>query len=466
VLYGGAVGPDLEAVAAACGLSAADVIRLHSEPTYQAFMLGFSPGWPYLGLLSPRLRLPRRASPRARVPAGSVAIADLFTGVYPQETPGGWHLLGRTRVRLFDPDRDPPFLIGPGDRVRFVPMAGEATAHPAASSPDADGSSLVAPALQGAAAHHASRPARPVFEVLEPGLLTTVQDLGRTGWRRYGVPGSGALDRRSCVLANLAVGNAPGAAAIECTFPGPRLRVLDHTEIAVAGADLTARINGATIGPGDIVPLKAGDVIDFAAPGVGQWAYLAVTGGLDAPPAFGSRATYARGGLGGPAGRPLRAGDALGLGEGRQRSRRIGPADFLARRSGPIRVIMGPQAEEFTAEAQAVWLAGSFDVTVRRDRSGMRLRGPALGHRSSAEILSDGLLPGAVQVPAEGQPIVILADGPTTGGYPKIAWVIGADLDRLAQVAPGTALRFEAISVAAAHEAWAAYAADFPDSQE
>jgi allophanate hydrolase len=127
---------------------------------------------------------------------------------------------------------------------------------------------------------------------------------------------------------------------------------------------------------------------------------------------------------------------------------------------------MGPQAEEFTAEAQAVWLAGSFDVTVQRDRSGMRLRGPALGHRSSAEILSDGLLPGAVQVPAEGQPIVILADGPTTGGYPKIAWVISADLDRLAQVVPGTALRFEAISVGAAHEAWAAYAADLLDSQE
>jgi biotin-dependent carboxylase-like uncharacterized protein len=390
------------------------------------------------------------------VPAGSVAIADLFTGIYPQETPGGWHLLGRTAVRLFDPNRDPAFLVAPGDRVRFVPVAAGSAAPPPA---------LVVGALHGvpdstAAWPQIPHPPRPAFEVLDPGLLTTVQDLGRPGWRRYGVPESGAADRRSCVLANLAVGNDPGAAVVECAFPGPRMRVLRDVRIAVAGADLAARINGAEIVPGDQIHAKPGDVVDFAAPRAGQWAYLAAAGGLNGPLLFGSRSTYARGGLGGPAGRSLRAGDVLGLSEGRERPRKSTPAGPAAGRTGTIRVIMGPQADAFTVGAQAAWLAGSFNVTAQRDRSGMRLRGPVLGHRARAEILSDGLLPGAVQVPAEGQPIVILADGPTTGGYPKIAWVIGADLDGLAQAAPGASLRVEAISVAAAHEAWAEYTAD------
>jgi len=192
VVYGGAVGPDLEAVAEACGLAADEVVRLHSEPIYRVFMLGFAPGYPYLGLLPPPLRLPRRASPRVRVPAGSVAIADAFAGIYPQETAGGWHVIGRTPLRLFDPDRTPPSLLSPGDRVRFVP-ASDAVLAPGPHRPAV------------------WMPGRPVFEVLEPGLMTTVQDAGRPGWRRLGVPPSGALDRSALAAANAAVGNDPAA---------------------------------------------------------------------------------------------------------------------------------------------------------------------------------------------------------------------------------------------------------------
>lgn len=440
VVYGGVDGPDLDEVAETCGLSADEVVRLHSEPTYHVFMLGFSPGYPYLGLLPPPLRLPRRASPRVRVPAGSVAIADAFVGIYPQETAGGWHVVGRTPLRLFDPARTPPALLSPGDRVRFVPTSAAAPAparaHPALPSPR-----------------------RPVLEVLDGGLVTTVQDAGRLGWRRLGIPASGPMDRSALAAANAAVGNDRGVAALELTFPGPRLRALAEVAIAVAGADLGARHNRAPIDPSAPVVVRPGDVVDFASPRSGQWAYLAIAGGVDVPEVFGSRATYARGGLGGMGGRALRAGDVIGRGEGATGPRVQGLSGWTVAGDAPIRVIMGPQADAFTADAQAMLLGRPFEVTPRRDRSGMRLRGSLLHHAGSAEILSDGLLPGAVQVPAEGQPIVLLADGPTTGGYPKIAWVIAADLDRLAQAAPGAALRFEAVSVAEAREAWAAYVA-------
>ncbi|MDR7483074.1 MAG: 5-oxoprolinase subunit PxpB [Armatimonadota bacterium] len=434
VAYGGEWGPDLEAVAAALGLSAAEVVALHAGTTYRVYMLGFSPGFPYLGLLPEALRLPRRATPRTRVPAGSVAIADAFAGIYAQDTAGGWHLLGRTPVRLFDPARPDPFLLAPGDRVRFVPVP-EIRISPAPPA-----ASFV--------------PRRPVFDVLDPGLLTTVQDAGRFGWRRFGVPASGPMDRRAHAAANLAVGNAPGAAAIEMTFPGPKLRAVADAEIAVAGADLGARLNHSDLEPGRPTRVRPGDLFTLAAPRGGQWLYLAVAGGVDGPEVLGSRATWTRGGASGVLGRPVRAGEILGVGEGPAGPRRRQPVPLVpaGRRTLTARVVLGPQADAFAPEGLAALLGATFEITVQRDRSGARLRGVVLRHRTGADIASDGLLPGAVQVPADGSPVVILADGPTTGGYVKAAAVIGADLDAFAQLAPGDRVRFEAVTVARAHD--------------
>lgn len=441
VAYGGTAGPDLEEVALACGVRQSEVIERHSGTDYLVYMLGFAPGFPYLGLLAPELRLRRRVTPRVRVPAGSVAVADAFSGIYPHETAGGWHLLGRTLLRLFDPDRAQPCLLQPGDRVRFVPVPNGSAAWEAATT-DAKTSGVTP--IGG--------PYRPVFEVLEPGLMTTVQDCGRMGWRRFGVPSSGALDRPALDAVNGVLGNLPGAAALELTFPGPRLRVLFEAEIAVAGADLTALVNRTALDPGEPVRVRPGDLIEFEPPRQGQWLYLGVAGGVEVSPLLGSRSAYTRGGPGAPLGRALRAGDVLGLGEtsnARRRARR--PGDPLTTRNGPVRVVLGPQSGAFTAEAQAAFLGRAYTATAQRDRSGTRLAGPILGHRAGAEMMSDGLLPGAIQVPADGRPLVILADGPTTGGYPKMAWVIGPDLCRIAQAGPGTELRFEAVAVEAAH---------------
>lgn len=437
VLFGGEAGPDLAAVAAERGMSPQEVVRRLCSRPYTVFMLGFAPGFPYLGLVPPELRLPRRATPRPRVPPGSVAVADAFVGIYPHETAGGWHLLGRTRFCLFDQGRSPPCLMRPGDRVRFIPSstgAAEPGPDATAASPRSD-----------------PGPLRPVLEVLEPGLLTTIQDLGRVGWRRFGVPASGALDRAALRAANRAVGNAPGAAALEFAFPGPTLRAVGQCEVVVAGADLGARHNGAEMEPGRPVRVRRGDLIEFSAPLSGQWAYLGLSGGLDAPMVMGSRSTNSRGGLSGLAGRGIKAGETLGAGEQFRERSEAEEADSGEAASGRVRVILGPQADAFTPASQAAFLSGPYRATVRRDRAGMRAHGPSIVHRESAEILSDGLLPGAVQIPADGQPLVILADGPTTGGYPKVAWVIDADLDRIAQMAPGVSMEFRAVSVEAAH---------------
>jgi KipI family sensor histidine kinase inhibitor len=435
VTYGGAAGPDLDAVAASCGITPEEVIRLHSGRVYLAHMIGFAPGFPYLGVLPDALRLPRRASPRTRVPEGSVAVADRFTGVYPQETPGGWHLIGRTAVRVFDRDRDPAWLIGPGDRVRFVPVAAGAASY--SPMPETD-----APTAQ------------PVLGVARAGLLTTIQDLGRTGWRRFGIPTSGAVDVDACRRANAVLGNDPAAAVLECAFPGPTLRALAPVVVAVAGADFDARVGGEPLATDTPVRLRAGDTLTFQAPRSGQWAYVAVAGGIDVPVDFGSRSTFARGGLGGHRGRPLRVGDVIGRAEPRERAARPARSRIDGEQGvagSTVRVVLGPQLDRFTPDAVAAFLGCPYEITLQRDRSGARLRGPRLRHRGGADILSDGLTTGSVQVPAEGQPIVILADGPTTGGYPKIACVIAPDLARLVQMPPGTRIRFQAVTVDRAH---------------
>ena len=434
VVYGGEDGPDLAALAAERGLAEADVVGLHAGPEYTAFMLGFTPGFPYLGLLPEALLCPRRATPRVRVPAGSVAVAGRQTGIYPVASPGGWRVLGRTSLRLFDPRRDEPALVSPGDRVRFVPVTELPPREPA----------LPAPALLGT----------PVVEVLEPGLLTTVQDSGRAGHRRVGVCGAGPMDARAHAVANRAVGNPPGSAALECTAAGPTLAFLAPLPFAVAGADLGAVLERADLGPWP-VPLGAGvlarpgNVLRFTGPRWGCRAYVALRGGIDVPAVLGSRATDLASAFGGFAGRALAAADRLAVfpAAGEEASSRESPPARLAA-SATVRVVLGPQADHFDAETVSSLLAGPWRVSATSDRVGLRLEGEPLRHAGAAETLSDGMVPGSIQVPPDGRPIVMAADAPTTGGYPKIATVVTSDLPLLAQLVPGEGkVRFEAVRI-------------------
>ncbi len=289
-----------------------------------------------------------------------------------------------------------------------------------------------------------------------PGLLTTVQDLGRLGFERFGVPAAGAMDPFALRAANALVGNPAGAAGLELGWDGVTVTAGAEGMWAVtgAGAGLSARVNGRARPLWTALYLRAGETLEIEkAPG--GWAYLGVRGGVDAPLVMGARATYLRGGFGGWQGRSLRAGDALPIGPlpgacpwPTVAGRRLPPEARPA--YGPavtVGVLPGPQAERFSAEQLAVFFSAEYTVTPEADRMGYRLSGPAL-LPAEPDLLSEAMPLGAIQVPAGGAPIVMLADRPTTGGYPKIAVVARADIPLVAQCPPGGRLRFHALTVA------------------
>jgi biotin-dependent carboxylase-like uncharacterized protein len=292
----------------------------------------------------------------------------------------------------------------------------------------------------------------PGLEVLMPGLHTSVQDLGRTGFQAIGVPVSGGLDGIALRLANHLVGNPPGMAALEILLSGPTLRVAAETvRVALAGADAGLAIKGARSGA---VPawqslrLARGDVVNVVVGRRSACCCLAVEGGIAVPPVLGSASTYARAGIGGFEGRPLRPGDLLplALADAPQRAELRLPDPPDAAADEPIRIVLGPQCDYFTDAALATLLAAEYRISQSADRMGMRLDGPVLAHRGGWDIVSDAIATGAIQVPGSGRPILLLADHQTTGGYPKIATVVSADLPIVGRRRPGDAIRFTAVS--------------------
>lgn len=287
----------------------------------------------------------------------------------------------------------------------------------------------------------------------QAGPLTTIQDQGRLGWQRYGITPAGAIDPPAYHAANLLVGNPLGAAALELTLAGGSWRAEGGTlRLAVTGADFPLDLDGAPLAMWRGFRLEPGQVLRIGAARQGLRGYLAVRGGIATPPVLGSRATHLRSGLGGLAGRAIQSGDHVPVGPdagGNGPDRYLDPRHLPAA-SGPLRFVPGPQADLFTAEARAALVAGGYVIAADSDRMGYRLQGAALPHLRGADIVSDGIVAGAIQVPAAQQPIILLADRQSTGGYPKIGCVITADLPRLAQMRPGAEVRFTAISPAEA----------------
>ncbi len=458
VLYGGEAGPDLDDVAALTGLTAAEVVRLHAAEDYTVQFLGFVPGFAYLGFVAERLRVPRLAVPRTRVETGSVGLADEFTGVYPRPTPGGWRLLGRTPLALYRPDRGS--LLRPGDRVSFQPV-GEAEfarveARQAAAL--AAARAEAAPAAEPAAA-------APGMLVVRPGPLATVQDMGRPGHQAAGVPVAGAADRQSLWVANRLVGNEAGAAALEVTLMGFEAEALIDLAVAVGGPALGAEVDGRPVPPGQSVLLRRGARLRIGGGPAGLRAYVAVSGGIAVPPVLGSRSTDLLGGLGGFQGRALRAGDVLPVGRPA-----APPGDLAGRRAAAevlvpcpetvmLRCVPGPEDDAFSAGAAAFFFSGEFAVDQRSDRQGLRLQGPAVPPDRS-RLPSAPTCEGAVQVPPAGGPVLLLAGCQTTGGYPRLATVIGPDVPLAAQARPGrTRLRFRAVTAEEGRLAWLAWRA-------
>jgi biotin-dependent carboxylase-like uncharacterized protein len=310
---------------------------------------------------------------------------------------------------------------------------------------------------------------RPLLKVLASGLMTTLQDLGRPGYQRLGIPVSGALDGVSLRAANLLAGNAPGMGALEIAYQGPTLAVeAESIRIAYAGGNAAIDIlpgegasNGERLQPLHSARLRKGQILRIGALSGSAVGYLAVEGGFDVAAALGSQSTFARAGLGGLDGRPLRAGDALPLKQERAEDRRESMLTSLALAPPAyFRLVLGPQDDYFSDEGKRTLVESVYTVSPASDRMGMRLAGPTLEHAKGYNIVSDGIAPGSIQVPGNGLPIVLLADRQTTGGYPKIATVISADMPALGRLTPGARVAFKAVGIAEAEAAHRQLCAD------
>ncbi|MFC4224118.1 5-oxoprolinase subunit B/C family protein [Lysinibacter cavernae] len=441
-------GDDLHDVAGLLGVSADEVVAMHAGSEYTVAFTGFAPGFAYLTGGHPLLDVPRRAVPRTRIPAGAVGLAGMFSGVYPQASPGGWQIIGVTDVPMWDLAREVPALLQPGYRVKFVPVteqiavaAGDAQSEastPEASTPEAKPESAV---LQG-------------LRMRATGIQTVVQDLGRPGQAGQGVSASGALDRTSLRVANRLVGNASDEACLETVDGGLRLESIGDNVVAVAGASTLLTLLAADgtkrqrRGYEPIV-LEDGDQLLLSEPERGTRSYVAVRGGFDLPPILGSRATDTLANIG-PA--PLVPGAVIPVRQA------VGGAAIEPLLTEPpqlpsaaetvtLDVVMGPRDDWFTPDAVATFGAQTWRVTAQSNRVGLRLSAEVPLERSiTTELPSEGTAVGAIQVPASGQPVLFLADHPLTGGYPVIGSVATYHLNLAGQIPIGAGIRFNPIS--------------------
>lgn len=410
-------GPDRDEVARAAHLTRRELERLIYDASLEVSFVGFAPGFAYLRGLDPRLHLPRREAPRPRIPKGSLAIAGGFAGIYPSATAGGWNLIGSVHEPLLD-------ALGPrlsaGDRVRFSPPSLDRTLRdPVVREARGEPWSIVLDDVRG---------------------LAFIEDGGRRGRLHQGVPISGALLPSALARANLAVGNEPGAAAIERYGA---LRVTARIDTLVASEDGRAH------------RLRPGESLDVDWHGEARAGYVAFAGGIQVPEVLGARGTHVRAGLGGLGGRALRRGDVLTVASPREPGLRDGlHRDGLHRhdvpRDGdrpaprtPIAVHPGPDLAHFSEGSLARLTSTAWRISHQSDRMGTRLEGGRLELRKTArEAESVPLVIGAIEVPPSGEPIVLGPEHPTTGGYPVIGVLRASDLEAFSSLPLGSTVRF------------------------
>lgn len=463
-------GEDLAEVARLSGLSIDEVVDRHAGATYTVAFTGFAPGFAYLTGGDPSLAVPRRATPRTSVPAGAVAMAGEFTGVYPRESPGGWQLLGHTDVALWDLAERVPALLQPGMRVRFVDVterraSPEEAAYPehgTVASPhgrahehghehEHEHQSAGPGPGPGPAARPRPRPDRALV-VTTPGPFSILEDLGRPGRSGLGVSRSGAMDHRALREANRLVGAATGSAALELAYGGLEATARGDLVLAVAGAPVPLTVHGASgvrhAVPGAAFAVDDGEVLVVGAPPRGVYSYLAVRGGWEAESVLDSASgdVLARIGPG-----RLAAGDELGVGRAWSESVAASAHDAQRSVSAPdevtlLDVVLGPRDDWFTPEALERLTGQRFTVTAQSNRIGLRLAGEhPLERAVEHELPSEATVSGALQVPPDGQLVLFMADHPVTGGYPVVACVVGDQLDRAAQVPVGASVRFRVV---------------------
>jgi KipI family sensor histidine kinase inhibitor len=434
-------GPDLDTAGELTGLGRAGVARLHAETRWTVAFVGFAPGFAYLIAPHDQLRVARRAEPRTRVPAGSVAIGGAYSAVYPRESPGGWQLIGRSPTVMWNLDNDPPATLAAGDQVRFTPVR----------------ETLSLAARPAVIAATTAAPQGPALMIERPGFYATIQDAGRRGLGHLGVGRSGALDAESLAEANWLAGNPAGAAGIEIAPGGFECLAIGDLVLAVTGATAPLAIDALSPDE-DQRPapfrtpflLRAGERLSFGAPRAGFRCYLAVRGGVAVAPVLGSRSTDTLSALGPP---PLGGGMVIPVGTrqaGEVWYRDEPSAEPAKVQPAVLPVALGPRDDLFSPAAVERFFASTWTVESAADRVGLRLSGSvgSLTVEDVAELPSEGMATGSIQVPPSGNPILFLNDHPVTGGYPVIGVVEAEALRHAAQLAPGDQIVFELADIA------------------
>ena len=524
-------GEDLDDVAAHLKIDREEVIRRHTESHYQVAFCGFAPGFAYLTGGDPLFNVPRRASPRKSIPAGSVALAGKFGGVYPQPSPGGWQLIGRTSVKMFDLDRDPPSLLKPGDRVHFVDVTKDYSAHSKGTTsfslsreekvgtlsekqmkndrieiaeqeksqnffspdegkllPDRSGSKALksiastnaaeqnekaglaktgsgteATEIGKTGSHDNAGISVPetsltpeedaVFKLVTTFMPVTFQDRGRLFQSSQGLSPSGALDQKAMENANRLVGNSLEQPVLEFTYGNARIKALQPSVIAFTGANLPMTIKSAkgtvfVFEKNTPLAIDEGDEIILGRPFTGFRSYMALRGGFKVEPVLKSASFDSLSNLG-P--KPLLGGDNIFIANNSALRPVLLSLDdpyFLPEAGDKVvlDVVMGPRTDWFTEQSIAMFLEKPWQVTAASNRIGIRLQSDARLERSrSDELPSEGTVTGAIEVPANGEPVLFLRDRPVTGGYPVIANLVEDQIDLAAQIPIGAFIKFRAV---------------------
>ena len=450
VCYQPDVALDLLTIAKASKLSPEQVVTLHKSSLYTVDILGFMPGFAYFSGLNPKLRLPRLASPRPAVPKGSVAIAELQTAIYPRTTPGGWNIIGRSPNVLFDIEHNPPGLFMAGDQMQIEEISLDEFQrldkqfHPPEiiRALDKDKASI---------------------ELLQSGTFTSIQDNPRSGLSHWAVGPGGACDLSSLHLANALVGNPLDAAAIEMTSSGPSLLFHETTCIAWVGAECDGIIDGQRIPGNRPIWLKKGTTLKFSSLNPGFRTVLAIGGGLKVPNILGRAGSHISADIG-P--KRLEKGDLLQLKDPKAPLRSPFLKNLLREDALPcfpkwhirspfvpinaitrVHCLAGPHLSFLTVKERESFWSTTWKVSKQSNRMGVRLEGDFKLKKDLPNIPSQAITFGTVQFPPSQEPIIMLAEHQTTGGYPRLAEVIHADLTKLAQVKPGNAIQLIPIAL-------------------
>lgn len=427
---------DLTEVSQQTGLSTKQIIDLHTSTTYRVFMLGFLPGFPYLGTLSESLKVSRKANPRTHVPKNSVAIAGLQTGIYPNEAPGGWQIIGQTPINVFDGKKVAPFLLRPGDQVQFYPVS---STNMQAINEDRVINKKRLSEVQDLYS----------ITIIKSGLQTTIQDHGRSGYQSFGVPVGGAMDQEAMDIANELVDNKIGTPVLEMTIIGAKIAFSSPTQIAITGANLSPKINKQTVNLYETINVEKGDILSFGRCQKGCRTYLAIRGEWQVQQWLNSCSTASTNAEDLTPDSVIKNDSKLIINKLISISKKVYPIQQRPDYSIPlhIRVLSGPEFEQFSRRTIADFFGRLHQITPNSNRMGYRLKEPLIEFEQQQELISSGVVPGTIQVTNSGYPIILMRDAQTTGGYYRFLNVIEADLNVLAQAKPGDEVRFVLVTM-------------------